>query len=452
MNRLIMLIAVILGMSVNSAFAQNETSGIRTISFWYDFKNPANETGSITESTSGPDDPSYLKLHREGKDVILSLINFEPALPYNQMVACGGSVSIWKNTISFDSHVGTFQLGCEVDTEKIYRFDLKINLGEIPDTDLVLLLDVNASKKFSYNGKISLQNEFLLSSNVLTKLTSIISQNKEWVYYNNVLNGEQDKPLYRIRCAGGKNNWYDVWLYDSPVFDQKSALLIMSEIDVYEDFRVKGYMENVEIPSTFWAAGLPQSTYNPYAIKAKNDPWGLKLVDSQCGPALMTVSNCEGTDEAPWKRYWWDFLNDLQMPMYVKDYGFKSENNTIEAVNLCENPDGSGYSAQWVLGIGPVGDNVASNFVYPLYNLPEGCEPTRLLYVRDFETNEVLWGDPTLDKYYLGVGEVEVEDTDTGYTVYTSNGICVLRNGEKSQYDSLPAGLYIVNGEKVIKK
>lgn len=41
------------------------------------------------------------------------------------------------------------------------------------------------------------------------------------------------------------------------------------------------------------------------------------------------------------------------------------------------------------------------------------------------------------------------EDT---YTVYTAQGICVMRQGTRSAYEALPVGLYIVNGKKLIKK
>ena len=88
--------------------------------------------------------------------------------------------------------------------------------------------------------------------------------------------------------------------------------------------------------------------------------------------------------------------------------------------------DGTGYQGRWESGIGPVGEDYASNLPYPVYSLPEGVTPTRLLYVRDINTNEVLWGDPKLDPAYNSVGEL-TNDNDN-FAVYGGQGIITVES------------------------
>ncbi|MBO4964859.1 MAG: hypothetical protein J6C81_01175, partial [Muribaculaceae bacterium] len=53
-----------------------------------------------------------------------------------------------------------------------------------------------------------------------------------------------------------------------------------------------------------------------------------------------------------------------------------------------------------------------------------GVEPTRLLYVRDINTNEILWGDPGLDPAYNAVGEITAEPVSE---VYGGDGVIEVR-------------------------
>lgn len=280
----------------------------------------------------------------------------------------------------------------------------------------------------------------------------LLYEDKEWVYYNNVTNGEQKKPLYRLRYVsdtslnpGAK---YDLQLYDSFEYNNDEALTILSWV-TGSTFSLKGKYTDVDIPSDFWASGLPEASYNVAKLHERSDVTSLTFSGS---PSFATVETCEDSDLSPTKYYWYDVLTNTHKVAYVKDNVYTENGMGIQAVNLCENIDGSGFQVKWVPGIGPVGDDYASTLVYPIYDLPEGCEPTRLLYVRDIKTNEILWGDPSLDKDYQSVGETLADNQPTGYTVYTAQGICLMREGSRSAYEALPAGLYIVNGKKLIKK
>lgn len=56
-------------------------------------------------------------------------------------------------------------------------------------------------------------------------------------------------------------------------------------------------------------------------------------------------------------------------------------------------------------------------------------------------------------EYEKGYGSVEgIAATDNDFTVYTATGLCILRGADKAAVELLPAGLYIVNGKKIIKK
>lgn len=50
-----------------------------------------------------------------------------------------------------------------------------------------------------------------------------------------------------------------------------------------------------------------------------------------------------------------------------------------------------------------------------------------------------------------GISEIEATDDET-YVVYTISGVLVMKTSDSSMLDSLPEGLYIVNGKKVVIK
>ncbi|MDY4406132.1 MAG: hypothetical protein SPE55_03585, partial [Sodaliphilus sp.] len=54
----------------------------------------------------------------------------------------------------------------------------------------------------------------------------------------------------------------------------------------------------------------------------------------------------------------------------------------------------------------------------------------------------------TIKDQNSGIEDI-VSDTDSGYIVYNLNGIRVLKTANKSDLESLPKGVYIVNNKKV---
>ncbi|MBO4965185.1 MAG: hypothetical protein J6C81_02835, partial [Muribaculaceae bacterium] len=117
----------------------------------------------------------------------------------------------------------------------------------------------------------------------------------------------------------------------------------------------------------------------------------------------------------------------LKCPMFKQEYidiTTKAETPKY-SLTMSENMDGTGYQGRWESGIGPVGEDYASNLPYPVYSLPEGVTPTRLLYVRDINTNEVLWGDPKLDPAYNSVGELTNDNDGIAVSGSSSRKILV---------------------------
>jgi len=68
---------------------------------------------------------------------------------------------------------------------------------------------------------------------------------------------------------------------------------------------------------------------------------------------------------------------------------------------------------------------------------------TAALYLDNF-TLAPLFGD--------SVDSISDSMSHNGFTVYNMQGICVLRNADKDALGNLPAGLYIINGKKYLKK
>lgn len=65
--------------------------------------------------------------------------------------------------------------------------------------------------------------------------------------------------------------------------------------------------------------------------------------------------------------------------------------------------------------------------------------------------NVKLWFQKGAQSGVENIIDEEVAEPET-ITVYNLQGICVLRNAERSELNNLPAGLYIVNGKKVLVK
>lgn len=63
------------------------------------------------------------------------------------------------------------------------------------------------------------------------------------------------------------------------------------------------------------------------------------------------------------------------------------------------------------------------------------------------EMMSYVYYDPT-----LGVEDIAAETEDTGFTVYNLTGIRVLVTGDKAAVEALPAGIYVVNGKKLVIK
>ena len=70
------------------------------------------------------------------------------------------------------------------------------------------------------------------------------------------------------------------------------------------------------------------------------------------------------------------------------------------------------------------------------------------------EDNQVIDSLPVISATYViansGVEAVEVLGEANVYNVYSINGIAVVVNGKADDVKNLPAGLYIINGQKVM--
>lgn len=230
----------------------------------------------------------------------------------------------------------------------------------------------------------------------------IPAYSREWVNYNARANGGEGK-FYRMRFDGTKEisgrEYHALKLYTTDKYVAEEAETI-AYMDINDDKAVV-LPADVDIESEFWATGLPVASTNPsqWKIFAKNEPQTVYF--------RMSQKYMNDTFTA------YDFLKEQSHYSHVMDMYFTQEaygvvwSCDVWKFRTSHDLDGNiTYRAFWVENVGATGDHYASNLPYPQYELPDGAEPTHFLYVRDIATNEVLWGDPSLDPTYLGVKEI----------------------------------------------
>lgn len=206
----------------------------------------------------------------------------------------------------------------------------------------------------------------------------------EWVLYNEKL-GSDD--MFRLRlgdCKGkGEERVWPVLMSRGKKFDIHNAETIAFIGGGTGEYTV--HPADVDLPAEFWGTGLPEKRYNPAAIMGD--------VSRKMYDFWLQGNN-----------YYFDVLNNRfdeiegSKPFYTP-----SRTGAYRRMSLSN-------GGEWIEGLGAVGDGYASNLPYPVYSLPENVSPTHLLYIRDLTTNEIIYGDPSLDKGYLGICNPDVSD------------------------------------------
>lgn len=216
---------------------------------------------------------------------------------------------------------------------------------------------------------------------------------------------------------------------------------------------------DVDIETEFWGAGYPEPFTNP-------SEWRMfKYHKGAVDVFFMPTDKMRQFTTT-------DFVNDRYVMGFCTSSTVKLTDNGVRwEVNVSNTPVGSGdavrpFNAMWIQNIGPVGDKIAANPCYPQYVLPEGVVASTLLYVRDVTSNEVLWGDASLDPEYQGVHGVT--DSNSAFGVYGGKGVVeICCEDEISIYDvkgnkvyggrgstqlALTPGIYVaLKGERIKK-
>ena len=267
------------------------------------------------------------------------------------------------------------------------------------------------------------------------QIQDIVREGVEWVLHNPI--ADDGSEFYRMQFKGKADLFYPgdgetvrdamkLYLYTNRELDDAEDPVIAYFLP-YGPMNARRIAANVDIPIGFWGSwklGLPPSrTINPFKTFGNPDEI-LRITPIM--EETFTVSQLPEEEKMDAKWYWEDYLTGTMRPMFKQAYIDETGDSGTQryALTMSENMDGTGYQGRWESGIGPVGDDYASNLPYPIYSLPKGVEPTRLLYVRDINTNEILWGDPGLDPAYNAVGEITAEPVSE---VYGGDGVIEVR-------------------------
>ena len=266
--------------------------------------------------------------------------------------------------------------------------------------------------------------------------------NMEWIVYNPCDNQGKERFFqlrYGKKAERYSHSWddmklegkcavmYPVLMSDTERFDEAKAdtIAMMSAVyDLNEVTAVRAY--DVDIPSEFWATGLPEATYNPSKWPTFNGTKDVKHVyDINKEYGGFNFYNFDGDRFSMWF-----------------DNGLGSEETTLgtfqtRMVGTSNVAEKSQLQAKWMQIFGAVGDDYASNLPYPCYELPAGVKPAYLLCVRDFTTGEVLYGDDSKLPDTLGVKELPADETvgtGDGRTHYYNLQGVEVRNPGKGLY------------------
>ncbi|MBD5212652.1 MAG: hypothetical protein HDS74_06110 [Bacteroidales bacterium] len=298
--------------------------------------------------------------------------------------------------------------------------------------------------------------------NILTQESGLL--HREWVVYN-----DETGRIFRMRLGEetslptiGENilPCYPMYLYEDLDADLSEAPVIayISKINNDGGYNLCMAVADCEIPGEFWSSYFKDKTRNP------------RDMEGDIAPYLNKFSVAGGTVSAD-KNYYADYLTGGSRPYKVDGFEKRDIDGKETMVKLLSwNNEYTGevqWMAEWLPGIGPIGENIASNPVYPIYVLPDSGTPTSLLYVRDLRTNKILWGDPSKDKdYMLGAGGVAAGPASLqvraskgvisvecagGFRVYGADGR-VVTEGKGSLSADVPSGIYIVVGEGETRK
>ncbi|MCM1290331.1 MAG: T9SS type A sorting domain-containing protein [Prevotella sp.] len=117
--------------------------------------------------------------------------------------------------------------------------------------------------------------------------------------------------------------------------------------------------------------------------------------------------------------------------------------------NGTENPED--WTAEWIQGIGAVGESYASNPFMPMYRLPKGVTPAYLLYVRNITDNSIIYGNPTLDTEFVNLKlepeGIESVKSDSPSIIWDNNNEYISAIGE----GDINLTAYSVDGKVVAK-
>lgn len=301
---------------------------------------------------------------------------------------------------------------------------MKYKVEGVPEGEKKFLFSVMYRGKFCevertanlYNG-CSYHMEVDENSLAESKFRKVPFYDMEWVVYNPCDNsgnarffrmryGTESEINGRPNDVPNDNRFYYDMLYpiqmcEGKKFEREKARTIAYMSAFYKlDGTTSVRACDVDIPSEFWGTGFPESTVNP--SKWPNFRGSSDVIDT-----YMMVSKDE------------QFFNYYDFAGNSFGVGFPAESGKVETAagtlgyrDIKSGDSGDSWKARWIEVLGAVGDDYASNLPYPVYSLPEGVTPAYLLYVRDVETNEILWGDASEDPDYLGVEEIEPESAE----------------------------------------
>lgn len=281
---------------------------------------------------------------------------------------------------------------------------------------------------------------------------------KEWV---TMTSGTDTPRFFRMRFGkspksiSGKN-LYPLYMSDSDCFKQEDAICI-AWMD--EKLSVLAPVD-IDIPSDFWASGLTISTINP-------KKWNCFPQYTACIDAYKGMYQSPQLPAYNYLNYFNCFDDRFSSISIIDTETILNDDTLYSKIHISGSSASKAitpWSAEWIAGIGAIGDGYASNLPFPMYQLPSEASPTTLLYVRNLTTGKLLYGDDSRDPYaamesvYEDSGNIQWEitsgtasvitDNPVSLSIYTSDG-ALIANAKGPGHatlsiSSLPAGVYIL--------
>ncbi|MBO4965570.1 MAG: hypothetical protein J6C81_04825, partial [Muribaculaceae bacterium] len=327
----------------------------------------------------------YFEIIPNGKDVLVKGYNI---IPYNwENAHLVGGISIYAEYGRKDNHLtlkiitgnspfwGTdktvyetapyFDATFVIPNLEYGVYDLDYSIGaenyKIDSESTALIVNGDS---FPLNGETKYQPQ------------DIVREGVEWVLHNPL--ADDGSEFYRMQFKGKADLFYPgdgetvrnvmkLYLYTDPELDEAKDPVIAYFLP-YGAMNARRIAANVDIPVGFWGSwrlGLPPSpTINPFKTFNNSDEV-LRLTPLM--EETFTVSQLPEEEKTEAKWYWEDYLTGTMQPMFKQEYidiTTKAETPTY-ALKMSENMDGTGYQGRWESGIGPVGEDYASNLPYP---------------------------------------------------------------------------------------